>query len=177
MGYTFARANKADLTTLKNKQEGLKVNFSAGQPSSALAGIVSGKKFLLDDNSLGAKAIIFDISSNHCELTVHYDDGDRKLIYGFTKWELAKNGKMMYKKLPFPVPGLPDVVTEVAGMATWKNANTLYLVDRPVETVNSDSLTCTFYENSVKLTLLNSVVEATRSKTSTYWKNGLTVVY
>lgn len=157
-------ANKAAVAALKSKQDGLKVNFPAAQPSSALADKIAGKRFVLDDNRLGAKAVTFNINNNNCELTVHYDTGDRKLNYGFGKWELAKNGKVMYKQLPFPVPGLPDVSTEVAGMATWKDANTLYLVDRPVETVNSDSLTCTFDGNTVKLALLNSVVEARKQK-------------
>jgi hypothetical protein len=129
-----------------------------------LATNISGKKFILEDNRLGAKTVTFNINNNNCELTVHYDNGDRKLNYGFGKWELAKNGKVMYKQLPFPVPGLPDVSTEVAGMATWKDANKLYLVDRPVETVNSDSLTITFDGNNVKLALLNSVVEARKQK-------------
>ncbi|MGY3212189.1 hypothetical protein [Mucilaginibacter sp. HD30] len=95
---------------------------------------------------------------------MQFDSGDRKLNYAFGKWELSKNGKVMYKQLPFPVPGLPDVSTEVAGIATWKDANTLYLVDRPVETVNSDSLTVTFDGSNVKIALLNSVVEARKQK-------------
>jgi len=157
-------ANKVAVAALISKQNGLKVNYPAGQSSSTLANTLSGKKFVLDNNSLGAKAITFNINNNNCELIVHYDNGERKLNYGFGKWELVKNGKPMYKQLPFPVPGLPDVSTEVAGMATWKDTNTLYLVDRPVETVNSDSLTCTFDGNTVKLSLLNSVVEARKQK-------------
>ena len=157
-------ANNAALATLKAKQDGLKVNFAPGQTSSALAGTISGKKFVLDSNTLGAKAVTFNITNGNCELTVQYDNGDRKLNYAFGKWDLTKNGKMMYKQLPFPVPGLPDVSTEVAGIATWKDTNTLYLVDRPVETVNSDSLTVTFDGSNVKIALLNSVVEARKQK-------------
>jgi len=152
-------ANSSASQTLKNKTKNLKVKFAEGAATSPVAAAVSSKRFVLDDNKLNAKAVTFNISNSNCELIVHYDNGDRKLNYGINTWEKAKNGKIMYAQLPFPVPGLPNVSTEVAGIATWKNANTLYLQDRPVETVNNDSLTCTFEGNTVKLVPFNSVAE------------------
>lgn len=157
-------ANSGAVQTLKAKEEALKVAFSVGAATSTLAEKVNGKKFLLDDNSLGAKSVTFNISSNSCEMVVGYAAGERKLSYGFNNWELAKNGRVNYDQLPFAVPGLPNVSTDLAGRATWKDANTLYLKDRPVETVNSDSLTVMFDGSNIKIDLLNSVVEARKQK-------------
>lgn len=157
-------ANAPAVQALKTKQEALKVTFPAGLATSGLAEKISGKKFLLDDNELGAKWVTFNIRNNTCAMTVGYEAGERKLNYGFNGWELAKNGRVTYNQLPFPVQGLPNVSTDLAGRATWKDANTLYLKDRPVETVNSDALTVTFDGSTVKLSLLNSVVEARKQK-------------
>lgn len=156
--------NKSAEQTLKTKEKNLKVKFPAASPTSPVAATVSSKKFMLNDNTLKARAVTFNINNNNCELIVHYDNGDRKLNYGINNWDKSKNGKMMYAQLPFPVTGLPNVNTEVAGNATWKDANTLYLKSRPVETVNSDSVTCIFEGNTVKIAFLNSVSEARKQK-------------
>lgn len=153
-------ANSAGNQQLKAQLKGLQVKFPAAAATSAIANTVSAKKFMLDDNTLGVKAVTFNFSPNSCEFIVHHDGGDRKLHFGMNTWEKAKNGILVNSQLPFPVASLPDVPTAVAGNATWKDANTLFLDIRPVETVNSDTITCNFSDNTVKLTFLNSVAKA-----------------
>lgn len=150
-------ANAAALQGLKTQIKNLKVKYPTAAATSPVAATVSSKKYILDDNKLNAKAITFNINNKACELIVHTDNGDRKLIYGINNWDKS-NGKMMYAQLPFPVQGLPNVPSiDVAGNATWLDVNTLYLATRAVETVNSDSVTCKFDGNAVKLTFLDSV--------------------
>jgi len=150
-------ANGAAQQTLKTKLKDLQIKFPASGTTSAIADTISSKKFILDDNTLGAKAITFNFNKGAGDFVVNYGQGDRKLSFGMNKWDKAKNGRPTNGQLPFPVGGLPDVPSEVAVNATWKDANTLFLDIRPVETVTSDSITCTFSDNTVKLTFLHSV--------------------
>lgn len=150
-------ADSATQQSLKAKTKGLQIKFPAGNMSSSVTANVSGKKFILDDNSLGAKAITFNFDNGAGDFTVNYGEGDRKLSFGMNAWNKAKNGRPVNGQLPFPVSGLPDVQSDVAVRATWTDVNTLFLDIRPVETVTSDSITCHFTNDTVKLTFLQSV--------------------
>jgi hypothetical protein len=136
------------------------LKFAPLAATSPIASSGSSKKFMLDNNSLGAKSVTFNFNNNGTgELIAAYDQGDRKLTFGLNKWEKDKNGIMLNAQLPFPVTSLPNVASPVAANATWQDANTLYLDIRPVETVTGDSITCIFTGNSVKLTFLNTVAK------------------
>ncbi|MEN9685399.1 MAG: hypothetical protein RLZZ28_1185 [Bacteroidota bacterium] len=153
--------NSNALKKLTDRQAGLGISpvIAAGIPSSLVTEI-SGKKFLLNDNVLGAKSVMFNFTSDSCSLTVSYDDGDRKLHFGMNRWEKAKNGTMLNKQLPFPVLKLPNVDSVIAGMAVWKAPDILYVEIRPVETVTGDSITCSFTNNTVQLAFLHTVAKA-----------------
>lgn len=158
-------ANDDALQKLKIKQAGLIVKSAvSGTIASSITQNVSSKKFLLESNSLGAKEISFTFSKEGCSLTATYADGERKLYFGMNSWEKEKNETLLNKQLPFPVSTLPNVGSAVAGMASWKDENTLYLDIRPVETVTSDSITCSFTNNTVTLTFLQSVARVGREK-------------
>jgi hypothetical protein len=153
-------ANTSAQQKLKAKEAALQLKFAPLAATSPIASSVSSKKFMLDNNSLGAKSVIFNFNNNGTgELIAAYDQGDRKLTFGLNKWEKDKNGKMLNTQLPFPVASLPNVASPVAANATWQDANTLYLDIRPVEIVTGDSITCIFTGNSVKLTFLNTVAK------------------
>jgi CubicO group peptidase (beta-lactamase class C family) len=149
---------------LKGKLNSLTVKFP--KPGASTTAAVSGKKFLLDSNSLGAKSVTFNVGANNGEFIVAYDDGDRKVKFGINNWEKSKNDKLTNSQLPFPVGGLPNVTSDVACSATWLDENTLFIAMRPIETVTSDSVTCHFSGNSVKINLLHSVAQAGKAKDS-----------
>jgi len=150
-------ANSAANEKLKNKENSLQVKFAPGKNSSSITNTISSKKFILDNNALGAKALTFNFTNGICELTASYENGDRKLSFGMNKWEKQRNGILLNTQLPFPVSSLPNVVSPVAANATWKDEKTLYLEIRPVETVTGDSITCTFTNDTIKLVFLDSV--------------------
>ena len=152
-------ANNTAQQKLKAKEAALQLKFPPLSVTSPMIASISSKKFMLDTNPLGAKAVTFNFNSGGGELIASYDDGDRKLAFGINRWEKDKNGIMLNKQLPFPVTSLPNVASPVAANATWQNDNTLYLDIRPVETVTGDSITCTFTGNAVKLVLLNTVAK------------------
>ena len=122
--------------------------------------MISSKRFVLDANPTGAKAITFNFGNDGLELVVDHDGGPRKLNFGFNRWEKDKNGVLLNEQLPFPVKSLPNVTSPVAGNATWNSDNELYLEIRPVETVTWDSITCNFNESNLKLKFLTSVAKA-----------------
>jgi CubicO group peptidase (beta-lactamase class C family) len=157
---TTLSTNKAAQQKLKNKEASLQVKFAPMATKSTMTAAVSSKKFILESNPFDAKAITFNFNKDTCEMTVHYDQGDRKLSFGINRWEKNKNGIFLNAQLPFPVNSLPNVASPIACNATWKDDNTLYLEIRPVETVTSDSITCRFTDYSVKLTFLQSVAKA-----------------
>ena len=97
-------------------------------------------------------------------MIVNYEQGDRKLHFGMNYWEKAKNGILFNQQLPFPVTTLPNVSSPVACNATWKDDHTLYLEIRPIETVTSDSITCYFTNDVLKLAFLESVARAGKQK-------------
>jgi len=152
-------ANSSAQQKLKSTEAVLQLKFPPLAVTSATVAAISGKKFVLDSNPLGAKEITFNFNNGTGEIIAGYDGGDRKLTFGLNKWEKDKNGIMLNKQLPFPVASLPNVASPVAANATWQSDNTLYLEIRPVETVTGDSITCNFTGNTVKLTFLTSVAK------------------
>ena len=150
-------SNGEGLQKLKSKQESLRIKFPAAATTSTIISTISSKKFIFDNNTLGAKSITFNFGKDDGEFVVNFDKGHRKLNFGMNTWKIAKNGKMLNSELPFPVGGLPDVPSEVGVNATWKDANTLFMDIRAVETVTGDSMTCYFTGDMVKVTFLHSV--------------------
>jgi CubicO group peptidase (beta-lactamase class C family) len=157
-------ANTQAHQKLKTTEAALQLKFAPLGTTSPVADKINGKKFTLDSNVLGAKAVIFNITPNGCEIVVSYEQGERKLYFGMDKWEKEKNGVMLNTQLPFPISSLPNVPSPVAANATWSDDNTLYLAIRPVETVTGDSITFTFSADTVKLTFLSTVAKAHNEK-------------
>ena len=157
-------ANTGAHQKLKEKVAKLKVKFIEAKSESPITNTLSSKKYLLESNSLGAKAISFYFNKDNCEMIVNYEQGDRKLHFGMNYWEKAKNGILFNQQLPFPVTTLPNVNSPVACKATWKDDQTLYMEIRPVETVTSDSITCYFTNDVLKLAFLESVARAGKQK-------------
>lgn len=157
-------ANGEAQQKLKAKEAGLQVKFAVTGTTSPIASTISSRKFILDNNSLGAKAVTLHFNKESCELVVNYDEGDRKLHFNMHTWEKEKNGTLLNAQLPFPVSTLPNVASPVAAIATWKDDHTLYLEIRPVETVTGDSLTCYFTNDMVTIDFLHSVARAGKEK-------------
>ena len=157
-------ANTDAQQKLKAKEAKLKVKFIEAKSGSPIVNTLSSKKYLLESNGLGAKAISFYFNKDNCEMIVNYEQGDRKLHFGMNYWEKAKNGILFNQELPFPVTTLPNVSSTVACKASWKDDQTLYLEIRPIETVTSDSITCYFTNDVLKLAFLESVARAGKQK-------------
>lgn len=153
-------ANGAGDHKLDSNELTLNVKFAPMAKTSPIVSMISSRRFELENNLMGARAVTFNFNGNGLELLVNYDNGTRKLNFGFNRWEKDKNGVLLNEQLPFPLRSLPNVTSPVAGNATWNKDNELYLEIRPVETVTWDSITCNFNESNLHLKFLNSVAKA-----------------
>ena len=157
-------ANNTANQKLKAKEAALKVKFAPLATASTVASAINSKKFVIDANPTGAKAVTFNFNNNGLELVADYDGGSRKVNFGLNRWEKDKNGIMLNAQLPFPVRSLPNVASPVAANATWNSENELYLQINPVETVTWDSITCNFSGDTVKLKFLSSPAKGGKEK-------------
>lgn len=122
-----------------------------------IATLISGKEFLLEENSLNAKAVSFEFTNKNTCLFTLKEDGKSDLIItaGINKWIIDGNKK------PGPKTLLSDLRIDfesiVAASVTWKDENTLLMTFRFPESTHSDTITCTFEGQKVTLSFLNSV--------------------
>lgn len=160
-------ANRTARQKLINKLNSLELKLpiaAAAAPKEANGRRTFSRTIMLDDNPLGAKSVVINNSGHTLELTANYDTGPRKLVFGINSWETAKNKRLLNSQLPFPVGGLPDVLSPVAGYAAWADEDILALFIRPVETVTGDSMTIAFNGNMAKITFQHSVAHANPAK-------------
>jgi CubicO group peptidase (beta-lactamase class C family) len=139
--------NKDASDRLKKRLESLTLEPpDAG--SSPLALQMKPAPYMLESNDLHFGAISFDISDSTCNITLTVDGKDYKHKYYAGKWIEEETSR--------PGPSLtgPLEITDkykVAGTFSWKDANTLELVLRYIESPHHETITCKF--NNDKITM------------------------
>jgi CubicO group peptidase (beta-lactamase class C family) len=123
----------------------------------AIATTISGKTFAASSNDLHLRAISFSFSNDVCNVNFQTDSANHRIAFGAGKWQPAETS--------MPQPALTAGMMENNGMIypakingayTWKDANTLELVLRYIESPHTETFTCHF--NGTELT-----IEAARS--------------
>ena len=103
------------------------------------------------------QTISFSFSNDVCTVNLQTDSANYRIAFGAGKWQPAETG--------MPQPALTAGMIEnnsmiypakINGAYTWKDANTLELVLRYIESPHTETFTCHFNDN--KLT-----IEAARS--------------
>jgi len=125
--------------------------------NQALAATIDGKTFTASSNAVHLQTISFRFSNDVCTVNFQVDSSNHSVTFGAGKWQAAETS--------MPQPALTAGMLEnnrmiypakVNGAYTWKDANTLDLVLRYVESPHTERFTCSF--NGSKLT-----IEAARS--------------
>jgi len=125
--------------------------------TETLATAVTGKTFTASPNALRLQTISFSFSNDECNVKFQTDSANYQVAFGAGKWQQAETN--------MPQPALTAGMIEnnnmiypakVNGAYTWKDANTLELVLRYIESPHTETFTCHF--NGTKLT-----IDATRS--------------
>ena len=124
--------------------------------SSPLAATVSGKEFVLDENDHKVKSVSFNFKGDKCVFTVRQENKkDIQITCGINRWYIGDNKKpdasSLFSKLRI------DFDSVVAASAGWKDAHTLILNWRTLETTHHDNLTCTFENDKITISFLHSM--------------------
>jgi len=127
----------AGLELLHQKQQGLAISYVAGEESSPLASDISGKVFLLEENTRSIKSISFNFESSPVEITIINDQGKNTISAAYTDME----------KGILPNPQL--VSDKVAVNGAWESPDTYVVNLIYYETPQSVKHTFTFKENSL----------------------------
>lgn len=117
---------------------------------------ISGKNFTLDKNDFNAQAVSFQFTDGKCVFRLK-EEGQPEIIItgGMNFWIREGNRKPSPHSL-FSLRRI-DFDSIVAASATWQDEKTLLLTWRFIETVHSDSLTCTFEGDQLRIKFLFSV--------------------
>lgn len=118
---------------------------------------ISGKPFRLEANEMNANEVSLTFSGNTCLFILKNKDREHAIRCGLDHWE---KGDTM---LPGAPPNLVNgnnkltVKSKVAAAGAWKDENTFEMVLQYFETPHSDTVTCHFENNSLKLEFKNSL--------------------
>ena len=150
--------NPAGLTALKKELAALLLPFTRGSTHSSLSGKYNGRCFNLDNNNFGARKIRFYFSKEGCSLVTTIGEKEITLRFGWENWALNVKSQVY---LFHPDSGFLMSPSKLAGSATWLGDNILRLDTRLVEAMEGDKITCTFEDDKVSISFLNSIGEKT----------------
>jgi len=111
----------------------------------AKAGVISGKTFVMDENSKRIESMSFHFMGNMCHLNLKKNNNTFNLAFGAGEWEKGETTKtgpnlVSTERVNF----LGDFPVKVAGSYLWKDDNTLELILRYIESPHTETITCKF---------------------------------
>jgi CubicO group peptidase (beta-lactamase class C family) len=139
---------------LKRRMGKLRLEPPTFNAVSPIVDVVSGKEFVLEPNEFQAEKVQLNFNKDACVFTVVDSKGKHQITCGINKWIEQKNEN---KGTPFPVSGRMDVMTSIAGSATWTDNNTLLLTWRLTESCHTNLLTFIFADNSLVIKFNSSI--------------------
>jgi len=113
---------------------------------------VSGKTFTASSNALHLQSLSFDFSGDVCKVKFRTDTATYQIEFGDGKWKPAETN--------MPGPSLNAALIEnnsiiyparIMAAYSWKDANTLQLVLRYIESPHTATFTCSFHDNKVTM--------------------------
>jgi CubicO group peptidase (beta-lactamase class C family) len=151
------RAADAD-AKLMQRLASLALPLPAGAATSPLAAMISGKRYRLEPNSLGATDVAFDLTRASCTFRMNGSE----VHCGVGNWQYGTTN----------MPGTPPRIREpsgpmparlpVAAASAWKDDHTLEMHWRFYETPHYDTVTCRFDGNQITVEFLNSITQLSR---------------
>ncbi|HEY6974662.1 MAG TPA: serine hydrolase [Chitinophagaceae bacterium] len=141
---------------LKEKIRSLALPIPVKNTESPVTTIM-GKTFTASQNDLHLQNISFGFSTDVCQVTFKTATAAYKIAFGSGKWESGETN--------MPGPALTAGMIEnnsmiypakITGSYTWKDANTLELVLRYIETPHTEIFTCHFDNNKLTIEVARS---------------------
>jgi len=149
-------ANNAAYSQLKEKIKALALTAPAKQ-NGVQSTAINGKNFTASANELHIQNIAFNFSNDMCQVNLKTDKETYPVSFGAGIWNESET--------TMPVPSLTGGAIEntsmlypakITGSYTWKDANTLELELRYIESPHSEIFTCHFESNKLNVEVARS---------------------
>jgi hypothetical protein len=128
-----------------------------GTDASATVADIQDKPFILEKNDRNIESLSFYFMEGMCHMSIKIDNISYPLTFGDGNWiteETAKPGPNLLNHALGHFDVLP--ASKVAGSFTWKDANTLELVLRYIESPHHEVYTCKFDKHKVSIDVYTS---------------------
>ncbi len=125
--------------------------------STAAVTSISGKTFAMQPNPFKINNISFAVKNGVCTVDIKNDTASYTLPFGEGKWQAGTtlmHGPYLLTGAVATLTGLPAFKT--AGSYDWKDAQTLELVLRYIESPHTETLLCYFDGNNISIEVKNS---------------------
>jgi hypothetical protein len=143
---------------LQQTLSALALKVPKGQPTSRLAGSITGKTFQLDPNDLGLRSIRLSFDKDAHSFTASDGKNEHVIPFGEERWQRGEAA------LPGTPPRLvsggapkPGTKHPLVASGTWKDAQTFELTCRYIETPHHDTVTCRFDGDQVQVSFMSSI--------------------
>lgn len=150
-------ANRKVAVALRQKYISAALPLLPKTAAPAVAKTLQGKTFYLSPNAQFIQQMSFDLRGDLCRLTLKADTATYQITFGSGKWaygETRKLGPNLTLLAKNHFAGLPPAKT--AGNFGWLNDSTLQLVLRYIESPHTETFTCVFRGDKIRLEVLNS---------------------
>lgn len=150
-------ANNTALSALKQKINSLALPLPAKQ-NGAMVVSINGKNYNASANELSIQNIAFNFSRDVCRVNFTTGTADYQIEFGAGQWHESETtmpgpsltgGAIENRSMIFPA--------KIAASYTWKDANTLELVLRYIESPHSEIFTCHFHDDKLSVEIARSL--------------------
>jgi CubicO group peptidase (beta-lactamase class C family) len=150
-------ADPADLTALRQKLASLSLPRPSAGLSANLSQNIDGKTYTLEPATKNLRSLSFAFDQKGCRVTFATDTATYPILFGAKAWAQGttkRRGPDLIKAKGNSV-GLPPFRT--MGSCRWTDAHTLELTLRYIESPHTETITCSFNENAITVTMQNSL--------------------
>ena len=149
-------ADDAALARLKEKIRTLALPLPS-KNNEPLEAAISGKTFTASGNNLHLQNISFSFSNDICTVRFQTDTSSYQVAFGAGQWQTGETrmpepaltgGMIANTSMLYPA--------RIAASYTWKDASTLELVLRYVESPHRETFTCHFQEKNLSMDVARS---------------------
>lgn len=139
-------------TTLKQRLETLALPKPEMANDLGVVAQISGKTFSLEPNERHFESVSFNFTDSLCKITIQEKSTQYNFSFAKDRWAEGETtmigpNLLMQAKAHFVGLGL----LKVAGSFAWKDANTLELVLRYIESPHTETVTCKFDKNNIAM--------------------------
>ncbi len=151
------KPNEALVQQLKTQLNSLVLPIPGNSSTSDQIEQISGKTYSIEENDKKVRSISLAFKDEVCTLTMKNDTASYNISFTPLKWlegETERPGPYLVGRAQNALKGLPPF--KVAGEYNWRDDNKLELVLRYIESPHTETITCQFEGNNVKVELKNS---------------------